>query len=124
MQVEYMAGAVFLLIAAAFVASGFMHRRASIAETARLKALNPNADPERLHPSLSMLADFAPSLTIFSLVLMGATISVAFFAVGGLKWFSLLDLAGVLAAIAGYGYWMVVKTKHRSVETLRSNAAA
>lgn len=124
MQVEYIAGAVFFLIAAGFVVTGFRHRRTSLAEAARLKTLNPNADLDRLHPSLSMLADFAPTLTIFSLALMAATISVAFFAVGGLKWFSLFDLAGVLAACAGYGYWMVMKTKYRSVETLRTNAAA
>jgi hypothetical protein len=124
MQLAYVVGAVFSVIAIGFAFAGIRHRQSSVAEAARLKALNPKADLERLHPSLSMLADFAPSLTIFSLVIMAATISVAFFAVGALKWLSLFDLAGILAAVAGYGYWMFMKTKHRSVETLRANAAA
>jgi hypothetical protein len=124
MQIAYVVGAVFLAMAAVFAFAGYQHRRASMAEAARLKALNPKVDLERLHPSLSMLADFAPTLTIFSLVIMAATITVAFFAGGALKWLSVFDLAGILAAVAGYGYWMTMKTKYRSVETLRTNAAA
>jgi hypothetical protein len=124
MEAKYMIGVAFTLLALWFFWSGLRHKQQSQAELARLKAAGAGANADRLHPSLSMLADFAPPLTIFSLGLLGATIAVAFFAVGGLNVFSLFDLAGVLLAIVGYGYWMVLKTKYRSVESLRANAGA
>jgi hypothetical protein len=124
MEARYIAGAAFTLLALWFFWAGFRHKQKSLAELARLKAQGIDQDAQRLHPSLSMLADFAPPLTIFSLGLLGATIAVAFFAVDGLSVFSLFDLAGVLASIGGYGYWMVLKTKYRSIETLRANVSA
>jgi hypothetical protein len=62
-------------------------------------------------------------LTIFSLVIFALTITIAFFSVNALQWLSLFDLAGMYALVAGYSYWMYMKTRHRTVETLRVLAA-
>lgn len=119
----YVAGAILFLLGGLFFMSGFTHRRKSLAEEARRKHENPDAKPVEMHPSLSMLVDFAPFLTVVSLLILTAMITVTFFAVNALRWFSLFDLAGVYAMIAGYGYWMSMKTKHRSVETQRALSA-
>lgn len=119
----YIAGVVFFLMGAVFAWVGFNHKRKSMREEARIRAENPDARPTEMHPSLSILVDFAPSLTIFSLGLLVLTVTVAFFAVNALQWFSLFDLAGMYAMVAGYSYWMYMKTRHRSVETLRALAA-
>ena len=123
MSMAYLAGAAFIAIAALFAWAGHTHKQRSVSEEARIRAENPNARPTELHPSLSMLADFAPSLTMFSLVIFALTITVAFFAVNALRWLTLFDLAGLYALVAGSGYWMYMKTRHRSVETLRALAA-
>lgn len=119
----YVVGLALAALGAWFAWAGFSHKRKSEAEQARLRAERPGAKDPELHPSLSMLADFAPSLTIFSLVIFVIAITVAFFAVGALRWLTFFDLAGMYALAGGYGYWMYMKTRHRSVETLRALAA-
>ncbi len=119
----YIAGVIFILMGVAFAWAGYDHKRKSVTEEARIRAEHPDARPTELHPSLSMLADFAPSLTIFSLVIFALTITIAFFSVNALQWLSLFDLAGMYALVAGYSYWMYMKTRHRTVETLRVLAA-
>jgi hypothetical protein len=119
----YVVGLVFAALGAWFAFEGVRHKRRSEEELARQRAQRPGEQDPQLHPSLSMLADFAPSLTIFSLGAFALLITVAFFAVGALRWLSLFDLAGMYAMAAGYGYWMYMKTRHRSVETLRALAA-
>ena len=118
----YLVGLAFIAIGALFVWAGFTHKKRSQAEEARLIAQSRDGKIGALHPSLSMLADFAPSLTVFSLGAFALMLTAAFFAVNALKWLSLFDLAGMYAMVAGYGYWMYMKTRHRSVETLRALA--
>lgn len=119
----YVSGLLFAGLAAWFVWAAARHKAASLAEEARIKAEYPNAKPHELHPSLSILADFAPGLTIFSLAILAGGMVLAFLAVGPSRWFNWADLAGLLAAVAGYGHWMVTKTKYRSVESLREKLA-
>lgn len=116
----YFVGLAFLVIGLILAWSGHTHKKASLAEAERIRAQYGEAKQAELHPSLSMLVDFAPSLTIFSLFLIAAGLTIAFFAVGAQRHFSLFDLGGMHAAIAGYGYWMTMKTKYRSVETQRT----
>jgi hypothetical protein len=119
----YVSGLVFLAIAFWFVISARRHRAQSLAEAARIRAEYGDQKPVELHPSLSILVDFAPSLTIFSLAILSAGIVIGFLAVGPIAWFSWFDLGAVLTAVAGYGYWMVTKTKFRDPETQRANRA-
>ena len=119
----YVTGSVFLGIAFWFVISARRHRTQSLAEAARIKAEYGEPKAVELHPSLSILVDFAPSLTIFSLAILSAGIVIGFLAVGPIAWFNWFDLGAVLSAVAGYGYWMVTKTKFRGPETQRANRA-
>ena len=76
-----------------------------------------------MHPSLSILVDVGPFLTVVGLGAFVAMITLAFFAVNAMRWLSLFDLAGFYAMVAGYGYWMTMKTQYRSVETQRALSA-
>jgi hypothetical protein len=118
----YVVGVVLAVLGAWFAYSGYGHKQRSQAELARLRSSRPGEKDPELHPSLSMLADFAPSLTVFSLGSFAVLITVAFFAVGAQRWLSYLDLAGMYVMAGGYGYWMYMKTRHRSVETLQALA--
>ena len=116
----YFVGLAFLAIGLILAWSGYTHKKASLAEAARIRAQHGEASQTELHPSLSMLVDFAPSLTVFSLFLIAGGLTLAFFAVGAQRHVTLFDLGGMHAAIVGYGYWMTMKTKYRSVETQRT----
>jgi hypothetical protein len=118
----YFVGLAFVAIGALFAWAGYTHKKQSVAEEARLRAQRKDGKIGALHPSLEMLADFAPTLTMFSLGAFALMITAAFFAVNALQWLSLFDLAGMYAMVIGYGYWMYMKTRHRSVETLRALA--
>lgn len=119
----YFVGLTFLALGLILVWSGYTHKKASLAEAARIRAEHGEARPADLHPSLSMLVDFAPPLTIFSLFLIAGGLTIAFFAVNAQRHITLFDLGGMHAAIAGYGYWVAMKAKYRSVETQRSALA-
>ncbi len=116
----YFVGLAFLTLGLILIWSGYSHKKASVAEAARIRAEHGEAKQAALHPSLSMLVDFAPSLTIFSLFLIAGGLTIAFFAVNAQRHITLFDLGGMHAAIAGYGYWIAMKTKYRSVETQRA----
>lgn len=118
----YWIGLAFVVVGLALAWSGYRHRQVSLQEEERLRRIHSASPADALHPSLSMLADFAPSLTVFGLGAMALMLTVAFFAVNALKWVSLFDLAGLYVLVAGYGYWMFMKTRHRSVETLQALA--
>lgn len=119
----YVSGLIFLTIALWFFLSARKHRAASLAETARINADFGGEETVQLHPSLSILVDLAPSLTIFSLAILAGGIVVGFLAVGPVAWFNWFDLLCALTTVAAYCYWMVTKTKFRGPETQRANRA-
>jgi hypothetical protein len=49
----------------------------------------------------------------FALVVIAIKSTVAFFWIGGSRFLSPLDLAGVLAMLAAYGYFIHVQTRYR-----------
>lgn len=115
-------GFVFVVLAMVFFVLGRQHKQRSVLEEQRLKAAYPNQDFAVLHPSLSMLADFGPAITMFGLGVFVFMLTIAFFAVDGARFLSWFDLAGIYALAAGYAFWMTMKTRYRSVETLRTLA--
>lgn len=110
----YWLGTIFLAAAGWFVWTTLRYRMRARAELARLEARGES--PPTLHPSLSVLADAAPALVAFFLFVAGALTVVAFFAVGAQRYFSTFDLAGYLAFLAAYGFWLNTKTTYRIME--------
>lgn len=72
---------------------------------------NRHSPPPVPHESLRMLADAAPAIVMFGLLIAALQVAVAFVMTdGGGGLFSYLDLGGFLALLAAYGYWLKVKT--------------
>lgn len=101
------AGLVFALVAAWFVWAGLQRRRKAMALAAA------GAEAPARHPSLAMLGEIGPSIVNFMLVIAAVQVSAAFLVSDGGGLFSVLDLAGFLLMLAGYGYWVTMKSRHR-----------
>lgn len=108
---DYWAGLVFFAAAAWFVWRALQHKKLVL--LVREKR-GPQPEPQ-MHPSMEVLAAATPALTVMWLCAAGALIAVAFFAVDAQRWFSLFDLAGFLAVLAGYGFWMVTRVTYRLI---------
>ncbi len=68
-----------------------------------------------LHPSLAIIGDVVPPLMIGGLVIIGLKLTLAYALLGAYDVVSPFDLAGLLFLIAGYGTWLVLKTRYRSM---------
>ena len=100
-------GAVLLVIAAWLVWSAMDRRRRALAAAAAGIA------PPPLHPSLVLMADLGPSIITFGLVVAGGQVALAFWLTSGGGVFSLFDLAGFIALLVAYGFWVKVKGRYR-----------
>lgn len=106
----YWPGLLLFAAAAVLVWQARAHKAKALAAKAAR-----GAEPEpRLHPSLEIMADAMPFLTVVFTGFTCALLAIAFFVTGAQKYFSLFDLAGVLAAAAAYGHWIVVRSSYRS----------
>jgi hypothetical protein len=99
-----------------FAAAGYLlwKARQHKAKALAAKAARGGEPEPRLHPSLEVMADAMPFLTVVFTGFTCALIAIAYFVTGAGRFFSLFDLAGVLAAAGAYGYWVVVKSSYRS----------
>jgi hypothetical protein len=112
----YFVGLALLAVSAWFVWSGYRHMQRALQERRRLDALRASGVPvseAELHPSLSILVDIMPTLTIFMTACFGGLVTITYFAMGGARLFSLFDLAAFLVMLGAYSFWLVVKTKFR-----------
>ncbi|TPG58532.1 hypothetical protein EAH89_07965 [Roseomonas nepalensis] len=100
-------GAVLFAVAAWLVWSAMDRRRRALA------AARAGVEPPPLHPSLVLMADLGPSIIIFGLVVAGGQVALAFWLTGGGGVFSLFDLAGFVALLVAYGFWVKVKGRYR-----------
>jgi hypothetical protein len=91
--------------------SAIQHRKASLAA----KAARGGEPEPRLHPSLEVMADAMPFLTVVFTGFTCALIGIAFFVTGAQRFFSIFDLAGFFAAAAGYAYWLVTRASYRTL---------
>lgn len=101
------AGLGFAIVAAWFIWAGLRRRR----DAAALAAAGGEA-PAR-HPSLALLGEIGPSIVNFMLVIAAIQVSAAFMVSDGGGIFSVLDLAGFLLMLAGYGFCVTMKSRHR-----------
>lgn len=100
-------GILMLAGAAWLVWSALGRRRSAQQAAARGEA------PPALHPSLELMGGIMPPLVNLGLAIAGGQVAFAFWLTNGAGIFGPLDLAGFLALLAAYGYWLATKTRHR-----------
>ncbi len=105
----------------------FAHKkRADALAAARAAAPGGAQELEPMHPSLQDLAEMVPPLVTGFVMVAGAMITIAFFALRAQTdvALSLFDLGGVWAALLGYGRWVSWKSKYRTGGRVREAGAA
>ena len=100
-------GILMLAAAALLVWSAIGRRRRAQDAAARGEA------PPALHPSLELMGGIMPPLVNLGLIIAGGQVTFAFWLTDGAGIFGPLDLAGFLAMLAAYSYWLGMKTRHR-----------
>jgi hypothetical protein len=115
--VAYWTGLVFAAIAAAFLVTGWRRRQAVRAERIALGYAADDDTPQRRDPysSVTILGDAVPPIIIAALAFVGVK-SVFFYAALGAGIFTIVDLAGFLALLGGYGAWMWWHSRYRFAE--------
>lgn len=66
-----------------------------------------------LHPSLQILGDAMPPIIVLALIIVGAKMTLAFAITDAGNHLSVLDLAGFLFLLAGYGTSVVFRARYR-----------
>lgn len=89
-------------------------RNGIIAEQRRREAAGEPDPRATLHASLAVLGDVVPPLMIGALVIMSLKLVLAYAMTGADRWFSPLDLAGLLFLIGAWCTWLVLRTRYRS----------
>jgi len=115
--VAYWTGLVLAAIAAAFLVAGWRRRQAVRAERVRLGYAPDDDTPQRRDPysSISILGDAVPPIVLAALGFVGVK-SVFFYAALGGGIFTIVDLAGFLMLLGGYGAWMWWHSRYRFAE--------
>lgn len=100
------------IIGLVFFAAGAWMLLSALAQRKRVIAAGPDAAPP-LHPSLQGMADAMPPIILVALGIVGAKVALAILVTEAGQYFSLLDLAGFLFLLVGYGTSVVIKTRYR-----------
>lgn len=109
----YITGLILLAIAAAYGWSGWRHIKSVEDQKAARAAAGQSAAPPELHPSLSIMVDVMPGITIFMVACLGGFVSLTFFAAGASRYLSIFDLLAFLVLLAAYCFWLTARTKFR-----------
>jgi hypothetical protein len=117
---SYVLAVVLTLIAAWLWRDGNGHMKIAKAEEERIEALKREgikADTgPALHPSLAGLVLVAPAITSLITISFAGILVIAWLVVGRGSWFTVVDLGGLLLAVAAYVYWINARTKLRQVQ--------
>jgi hypothetical protein len=116
-------GTAFLAAAAVLLLAGFAHKRKVMA--ARAAAAARGIVPAE--PGLRSVAAFGEMMRpviLFFLAYAGLKIVVVFLMLDGEEVLSWFDLAGVLALLAAYGTWMILRTSYRMSDLAVAEASA
>jgi hypothetical protein len=110
---RYWIGAFTFALALALVGYALARRRqvlSVVSEEALTRRLEQLAnDPQ----SLSAFGEIMRPIVWFALAVIGIKSTIAYFWIGGSRILSPFDLAGVLAMLAAYGYFIHVQTRYR-----------
>ncbi|MFD2184403.1 hypothetical protein [Rhodoplanes azumiensis] len=119
---RYWIGIVMFAAAAAFVVSGVLHKRRVLAARMAAEARGIASVPPEAFSIAAVGEGIRPLILVF-LTVTAAMIVVMFVLPGGDESLSLLDLGGVLAALAAYGIWMSRRVTYRMSDIVRAEAA-
>jgi hypothetical protein len=109
-----MIGLALFATGVALIWAAVARRNAIIAELRRLEAAGLPDPRAALHSSLVVIGDVVPPLMIGALIVMALKLVLAYIMTGADRWFSLVDLAGLLFLIGAWCIWLVLKTRYRS----------
>ena len=76
----------------------------------------PPPEGAPLSPQLAMMGEIFPPMICTVLVLVGVKMGLMYAMVGANRMFNLVDLAGFLFLLTGYGTWIVCTTKYRELK--------
>lgn len=101
-------------------------KRAEALAAARASAADGPQELAPMHASLESLAEVAAPLMVFFVFVAGAMLTLAFFVIRSQTEITLavFDLAGVWAALLGYGRYLSWKSKYRTGGSVRAASAA
>ncbi|MCX7891320.1 MAG: hypothetical protein N2544_02975 [Burkholderiales bacterium] len=105
-------GAMFVLVGAALAWAAVTLRARRIAAR-RAAGIPDGAEPQS---RLFVFGEIVRPILLFFLAWVGVKTVLAYHWLDGGRYLSLFDLGGFLAALAAYGYWLHVKTKHPPVD--------
>lgn len=106
---KYWLGLVFVMAAAALTYQALAHRRRVVEAGGDTRG----DDDPNLHNSLEFLRHVMPPLILFMLAIVAVKMTAAFVLLDLGRYLSYFDLAGLLAVLAAYGTWVVIKAKYR-----------
>lgn len=105
-------GIAFFAAAAWLLRAGLVHKRRVLAARAAAAARGVVPAEPGLH-SVAVFGEIMRPIILFLLAYAAIKTVVLFVMLGGEEVFSLVDLAGALALLAGYGTWMSLRTTYR-----------
>ncbi|MCU0983653.1 MAG: hypothetical protein MUC89_01770 [Acetobacteraceae bacterium] len=100
------------IVGLVFFAAGAWLMWSALARRKRAIAAGPEAQPE-INRSLQIIGDALPPIIVVALVIIGAKTALAFVITDAGRYLSVLDLAGFLFLLAGYGTSVVLRTRYR-----------
>jgi hypothetical protein len=103
---RYWTGLVLFVAAGWLIQAGLAHRR-------RILAVGGAGDGASAR-SIDTLGYIFRPIILFALVYVGIKSAFVYWVLDGGRYLSLVDLAGFLCLLAGYGTWAVLKTKYRA----------
>lgn len=116
-------GTIFFVAAALLLVSGFGHKRRVLAARAAAAARGIVPPTPELG-SIAALGVMMRPLILFFLAFAGVTTVTMYILLGGEEVLSYVDLAGVLALLAAYGTWLILRTTYRHSDLAMAAAAA
>lgn len=110
-------GLVLFLVGAGLAYAGLAQRGRVLAGRRSAAVLGgPEVAGPPINPQLAMMGEIFPPMICTVLVLVGVKMTLVYAMVGENRMFNLVDLAGFLCLLAGYGTWLVCTTRFRELK--------
>lgn len=109
---KYWPGLVMLAVGLWLLYAALRKRR-NVVAARQQAAAEGRTTTIQTHPTLLALASSLQPIVTFALLIVGAVSVGVYVATDLARDFSVLDLAGFLGLLAGYGTWFVINTTYR-----------